>query len=76
MDYMDDLAVIKGIRMSEKVDKLGVPLIDNKSLPEAIRSKEGLVHGGHLLGLAFGAIKQLNAKIETLEKKLEKMRSP
>ena len=71
MDYMDDLAVIKGIRMSEKVDKLGVPLIDNKSLPEAIRSKEGLIHGGHLLGLAFGAIKHLNAKVEALEKQLE-----
>jgi hypothetical protein len=75
MDYMDDLSVIKGIRMSKKVDKMGVPLIDNKSLPEAMRSKEGLVHGGHLLGLALGAIKQLNEKVETLEKQLERMRS-
>jgi hypothetical protein len=70
MDYMDDLSIIKGIRMSEKVDKLGVSLIDNKSLPESMRSKEGLVHGGHLLGLALGAIKQLNAKVEALEKQL------
>ena len=59
--------------MSEKVDSLGVPLIDNKSLPEAICSKEGLVHGGHLLGLALGAIKQLNAKVDALEKELQKM---
>lgn len=73
MDYMDDLAVIKGIRMSEKVDRFGVPLIDNKSLPEAVRSKEGLVHGGHVLGLALGAIKQLTAKVEALEKELAKM---
>ncbi len=71
MDYMDDLSVIKGIRMSENVDKLGVPLIDNMSLPEAICSKEGLVHGGHLMGLALGAIKQLNEKVEALEKELE-----
>ncbi len=75
MDYMDDLSVIKSIRMSENVDKLGVPLIDNRSLPEAMRSKEGLVHSGHLLGLTLGAIKQLNRKVETLEKELEKMRS-
>ena len=75
MDYMDDLSVLKGIRMSEKIDKLGVPLIDNKSLPEAIRSKEGLIHGGHLLGLALGAIKQLNAKVDALEKELQKMRA-
>ena len=74
MDYMDDLSIIKGIRMSEKIDKLGVPLIDNKSLPEAMRSKEGLVHGGHILGLALGAIKQLNAKVEVLEKELQKIR--
>ncbi len=75
MDYMDDLSIIKGIRISEKVDKLGVPLIDNKSLPESMRSKEGLVHGGHLLGLALGAIKQLNAKVDALEKEIERMRS-
>lgn len=73
MDYMDDLAVIKGIRISKKIDKLGVPLIDNNSLPEAVRSKEGLVHGGHLLGLALGAIKQLNAKVEALERELAKI---
>ncbi len=70
---MDDLAVIKGIRLSEKVDRFGVPLIDNKSLPEAVRSKEGLVHGGHVLGLALGAIKQLTAKVEALEKELAKI---
>jgi hypothetical protein len=40
----------------------GVPLIDNKSLPEAMRSKEGLIHGGHLLGLVLGH-KQLTAKV-------------
>jgi hypothetical protein len=71
MDYMDDLAIIKGLKMSKKVDALGVPLIDNKSLPEAIRSKSGLIHGGHLLGLALGAIKQLNAKVDELSRKLE-----
>jgi hypothetical protein len=75
MDYMDDLAVIKRIKTSKKVDVHGVPLIDNKSLPEEMRSKSGLVHGGHILGLALGAIKQLNAKVEALEKELEKMHS-
>jgi hypothetical protein len=71
MDFMDDLAIIKGLKISKKVDKLGIPLIDNKSLPEAIRSKSGLIHGGHLLGLALGAIKQLNAKVDELSRKLE-----
>jgi hypothetical protein len=71
MDFMDDLAIIKGLRMSKKIDKLGIPLIDNRSLPEAIRSKSGLIHGGHLLGLALGAIKQLNAKVDELSRKLE-----
>ena len=72
MDYMDDLAVIKRIKMSKKVDAQGVPLIDNKSLPEEMRSKSGLVHGGHLLGLAIGAIKQLNAKVKFLKNSYRK----
>jgi len=36
-------------------------------LPEQMRSKSGLVHGGHLLGLLIGAIKQLDAKVKRLE---------
>ena len=71
MDYLDDLAVIKRIKMSKKVDSHGVPLIDNQSLPEEMRSKSGLIHSGHLLGLALGAIKQLNAKVEELSRRLE-----
>ena len=50
-------------------------LIDVDSLPEEVRSKEGMIHGGHLMGLALGAIKQLNAKVEALETELEKLRS-
>jgi hypothetical protein len=67
MDFLDDLAVLRKIRASEKTDKAGVPLIDNESLPEQMRSKSGLVHGGHLLGLLIGAIKQLDAKVKRLE---------
>ena len=72
MAMIDDLAAIKKIRRSERTDKKGVPLIDVNSLPEAVRSEDGMVHGGHLMGLALGAIKQLNAKIEALEKELQK----
>ena len=33
-----------------------------------------MLHAGHLMGLALGAIKQLTAKVESLEKQLEQMR--
>ncbi len=74
MDMIDDLAAIKKIKPSERTDKKGVPLIDANSLPEEVRSDEGLIHAGHLMGLALGAIRQLNAKVETLEKELERLR--
>ncbi len=72
MDMIDDIAAIKKIKCSEKTDKHGVPLIDINSLPEEVRSEEGMLHAGHLMGLAFGAIKQLTAKVEALEKELAK----
>jgi hypothetical protein len=75
MDMIDDLAAIKKIKRSVKTDKKGVPLIDVNSLPEETRSEEGMLHAGHLMGLALGAIKQLNAKVELLEKKLQETRS-
>jgi hypothetical protein len=75
MDMIDDLAAIKKIKCSEKTDKNGVPLIDVDSLPEEVRSEEGMLHEGQLMGLALGAVKQLNAKVDALEKELEKMRS-
>jgi hypothetical protein len=67
MDFLDDLATLRNIRAGKKTDEKGVPLIDNESLPEQMRSKSGLVHGGHLLGLLIGAIKQLDAKVKRLE---------
>lgn len=74
MDMIDDLAAIKKIKCSEKTDNKGVPLIDVDSLPEEVRSEDGMLHAGHLMGLALGAIKQLTAKVESLEKQLEQMR--
>jgi hypothetical protein len=71
MDMIDDLAAIKKIQRSERTDKKGVPLIDANSLPEEVRSEEGMIHAGHLMGLALGAIKQLNAKVEELAQRLE-----
>ena len=73
MDIIDDLAAIKKIKQSQTNDERGVPLIDVDSLPEEVRSKEGMIHGGHLMGLALGAIKQLNAKVEALERELEQL---
>ncbi len=70
MDFLDDLAAIMKIRPSGKTDPKGIPLIANESLPEELRSA-GLVNGGHLLGLALGAIKQLNAKVDMLKRQVE-----
>ena len=67
---IDDLAAIKKIKCSERTDEKGVPLIDANSLPEEVRSKEKMIHAGHLMGLALGIIKQINAKVEALEKEL------
>ena len=75
MDMIDDLAAIKKIKQSQKNDEKGVPLIDVDSLLEEVRSKEGMIHGGHLMSLALGAIKQLNAKVDSLQTELEKIRS-
>jgi hypothetical protein len=75
MDMIDDLAAIKKIKRSERTDKKGVPLIDANSLPEEVRSEEGMIHAGHLMGLALGAIKQLNEKVEMLKKELEQMQN-
>ncbi|MEM2108289.1 MAG: hypothetical protein QXL10_03285 [Candidatus Bathyarchaeia archaeon] len=70
-DMLDDLAAIKRIKPNGKCDKNGVPLVDPESLPEHVRSEDGMIHAGHLMGLALGAIKQLNAKVEMLEKLAE-----
>jgi hypothetical protein len=67
MDFLDDLATLRKVRGGKKVDDQGVPLIDNETLPEQMRSKNGLVHGGHLLGLLIGAVKQLDAKVSLLQ---------
>lgn len=70
MDMIDDLATIKKIKRSARTDKNGVPLIDANSLPEEVRSDEGMINASHLMGLALGAIRQLNGKVEVLEKRL------
>jgi len=70
-DMLDDLALIKRIRGNGKTDKRGMPLADPESLPEQV-TENGLINAGALMGLLIGAVKQLAAKVEALEKKLEK----
>lgn len=50
-----------------------MPLADIESLPEQVR-ENSLVNAGALMGLHIGAIKQLTAKVEALEKQLEAKR--
>jgi hypothetical protein len=68
-DALDDLALIKCIRGNGKVDEKGMPLVDPESLPEQVR-ENGLINAGALMGLLIGAVKQLAAKVELLEKKV------
>jgi len=68
-DALDDLALIKRIRGNGKVDEKGMPLVDPESLPEQVR-ENGLINAGALMGLLIGAVKQLAAKVELLEKKV------
>ncbi|MCS7114546.1 MAG: hypothetical protein RMJ15_07800 [Nitrososphaerota archaeon] len=68
-DALDDLALIKRIRGNGKTDEKGVPLADPESLPPEI-TENGLINAGHLTGLLIGAVKQLVAKVEQLEKRL------
>jgi len=70
-DALDDLALIKKIRANGKVDERGMPLADPESLPPEV-TENGLINAGHLMGLLIGAVKQLAAKVESLEKELQK----
>jgi hypothetical protein len=70
-DALDDLALIKKIRANGKVDERGMPLADPESLPEQV-TENGLINAGALMGLLIGAVKQLVAKVESLEKELQK----
>jgi len=70
-DALDDLALIKRIRGNGKTDERGIPLADPESLPEQV-TENGLINAGALMGLLIGAVKQLSAKVESLEKQLEK----
>jgi len=66
-DTLDDLAIIKKIRGNRKADKNGMSLVDPESLPEQV-TENGLINAGALMGLLIGAVKQLAAKVEALEK--------
>ncbi|MEM3731733.1 MAG: hypothetical protein QXE74_08190 [Candidatus Bathyarchaeia archaeon] len=68
-DALDDLALIKRIKGNGKVDERGMPLADPESLPPEV-TENGLINAGALTGLLIGAIKQLAAKVEALEKRL------
>jgi len=70
-DALDDLALIKRIKGNGKVDEKGIPLADPESLPPEV-TENGLINAGALTGLLIGAVKQLAAKVEVLEKRLEK----
>jgi len=70
-DALDDLALIKRIRGNGKTDKRGMPLADPESLPPEV-TENGLINAGALMGLLIGAVKQLAAKVEALEKELKK----
>lgn len=81
LDRLDDLAVICGIQPSGEIDpRAGLPLIDDKSLPEWVftKDKEGkeVLYGPDgrpylsvkmLSSLSFGAIRQLKEWVEELE---------
>ena len=81
LDRLDDLAVICGIQPSGEVDpRTGLPLIDDKSLPEWVftkdkKGKEVLYDPDGrpylsvkmLSSLSFGAIRQLKEWVERLE---------
>jgi len=70
-DALDDLALIRRIRGNGKTDERGMPLTDLGSLPPECTEND-LINAGALTGLLIGAVKQLAAKVESLEKQLEK----
>jgi len=73
-DVLDDLAIIKRIRGNGKVDERGMPLSDPESLPPEV-TENGLINAGALTGLLIGAVKQLAAKVESLDKELKKVKA-
>ncbi len=74
MDMIDDLEAIKRMKRSKNVDSKGVPLIDASTLPEQVKAPNGMLHAGHMMGWALGAIKQLNARVEQLQTELNVIR--
>jgi hypothetical protein len=68
-DFLDDLMIIKRLR-TKGVNEKGIPQIDPESLPPEV-TKNGLINAGDLTGLLIGAIKQLTAKVESLEKQIK-----
>jgi hypothetical protein len=68
-DALDDLALIKKIRGNGKVDEKGMALADPESLPMEV-TENGLINAGALMGLLIGAVKQLEAKVDALEKRV------
>jgi hypothetical protein len=72
-DALDDLALIRRIRGNGKTDERGMPLTDLGSLPPECTEND-LVNAGALTGLLIGAVKQLAAKVESLEKQLKKLK--
>jgi len=67
------LALIRRIRGNGKTDERGMPLTDLGSLPPECTEND-LVNAGALTGLLIGAVKQLAAKVESLEKQLKKLK--
>jgi hypothetical protein len=74
-EALDDLGCIKRIKAHPKAkSEKGFPLVDPDSLPPEI-TENGLIHAGALTGLLIGAVKQLAAKVEFLEKELKKVKA-
>jgi hypothetical protein len=68
-DFLDDLMIIKRLR-TKGVDKKGIPQVDPESLPPEV-TENGLINAGNLMGLLIGAVKQLAAEVESLEKQIK-----
>jgi len=70
-DALDDLGLISRIKADKRAKmKNGLPLADPESFPEEV-TENGFINAGALTGLLIGAVKQLAARIEALEKRLE-----
>ena len=70
-DFLDDLGILERLRTKGR-DKNGLPLIDPASFPPEIM-QNGLINARNLTGLLIGAIKQLAARVEFLEKERGKV---